>query len=56
MISTPSVLQSVTLNNEDKVISVFTENPAEITSVTLPHLLLLTAILDPRYTGVPRTT
>ena len=56
MISSPSVLQSVTLNNENKVISVFTENPADITSVNTPHYLQLTANLDPRYTGVPRVT
>lgn len=39
MLTNPSVLQSVTLNNDDKLISVYSENPAEITTVSMPHYL-----------------
>ena len=56
MVSAPSVLSAITLNNEDKILSIYTEDKNLITNIKKPHVIKLTAILDQRYTGVERKT
>jgi hypothetical protein len=56
MVSAPSALSAITLNNEDKILSIYTEDKNLITDIKKPHVIKLTAFLDQRYTGVERKT
>jgi len=56
MVSAPSALSAITLNNEDKILSIYTEDKNLITDIKKPHVIKLTAILHQRYTGVERKT